>query len=162
MGDGFTNINCTIAIEKLSGTEIFYDADIFDYKETPIERKITYTKVISGLILPKTEAGLSKEINFNFISNDLKFEDLFDDSQTSSQSNWDVFDKYKISLTFTSDALIHKRIFYNAYIISYESRITDEILEGDIKFSFPLKNINGDSNFYVYDSNTDNDSVMGW
>ena len=149
--DGFADINCTITILK-NGDETPTDitANVYNYSEATLSRNINYTKTVGGVILPRNEKSTSKEVSFDYITNDASFDLLVDENVNTINQDWDTFDEYKIVLTFSNDnGDTYYKAFYNCIITSYETKLNNGVLEGNIAFTLPMKNINGDSNYMV-------------
>jgi len=166
MVDAYSDINTTIVIQKLGGSEVSYTGEIFNYNEEALKRTATYEKVVGGLILPTLESPSSKKISFEYVGSDLSFESLFDDSDANEISNWSNYDKYKVALKFTgTGSELQYRLFYNCYAIDNAVNLNDSVLKGKISFSLPMKNFNGDENFVVVDTEakkTAYDTTMGY
>ena len=135
-------------IYKLNSLE----SDIKNFSETVIERTVSYTKIIGGLILPKYETGIFKEVTFDFVTGDISIDNFFNDDDTTQNDNWDTFNKYNIIISFNSDTETYIKAYYNCIVKSLITVIDDEIVINKITFTLPLKNINGDSNFAVFDN----------
>lgn len=168
MADGFSTYNTTIEFVKMeTGSVISGDfaTEITGFEESAIERQVTYTKTIGGLILPKKETATEKTVTFNFIVTDAKFEQFISDVSADSVEDWDTFNKYKITLGFTDGTNNLLRVYYDAVITIATVMPEDDVLMGNITFSLPLKNILGNTTFYVFEDigdKTKHDSVMGY
>ncbi len=144
MSEGFSSINCSITFKnKHTGTELAYTADISNYTENAMERKVTYKELIGGMLLPQTKNPVFKEIEFEFVSGDSKFLSLINNSNSDFDFNNNNSDLFRIGLRFTDGSDNYFKMYYDAYVISLSSSINDEILSGKIKFSIPMKNIKG-------------------
>ena len=51
----FAIINSVVTIKQKSGISFNFTSEVTNFKETGIERKVTYTPIIGGRILPKME-----------------------------------------------------------------------------------------------------------
>jgi len=169
----FTNLNTTMEIRKYGvGSALGSDftTEITNFKEDATIRKINYTKVIGGLVLPRIDTALSKTVEFDFVVEDFKIIGMLNETSSDRISDMDIADndeRFKISLKFTDGSSYYNLFYYNAYVEELSHNIQNDVLFGKIKFSFPMKNINGDSNYYISQEDPDLavgsiDSIMLW
>lgn len=175
MAEAFSDIDCTITIrDKYTKTDKIITADIYSYTESGIDRKVDFKEVIGGMLVPEISNPKSNTISFKYISQDASFEKMMGhevDISDISKARWDWSnddikkDLYRIELKFSDGTNVFYKVYYDARIILLNNSVDNEILEGDIKFIIPLKNINGYVTYMVYDSEInmhDYDAIMGY
>ena len=165
MTTGLSTYNCTIQLKKKGGANNSYESDITNFSETAIDKRISYSQVISGLIVPKIEETIYKEVTFDFVIGGVDLERFIDDTYTNKVVDWDNTDQYRIVITFTNGIETYIKAYYNAYVKILDTYVENEVLKGKITFTLPIKDISGKINFAVYESLTDlsaKDIEMGY
>ena len=152
----FTDINTGIEIKRFGtvGSGSDFGAEITAFTEDNSIRKINYTQIIGGMIVPEVDNIISKTISFDFVVEDFDIIRILQNGGTSGSRITDLdineeLDKYKIALKFTSGTNYYHRFYYNAYVEEFTHSMDEGVLMGSIKFSIPIKNIKGDNNYYI-------------
>ena len=123
MTDGFSTYNTTIEFLKMETGSVIgsdFNTEITEFEESETVREVVYTKIIGGMILPRKETPTDKTISFKFVVTDAKFEQFISDLEADSVEEWDTFDKYKITLSFTDGTDDLLRVYYDAVVNSIE------------------------------------------
>ena len=84
---------------------------------------------------------------------------------TTFHQDWDTFDSYRITLDFSSDTETYIKSYYDCVIKSIKTNINDDVTTNTIVFSLPMKNIDGESTYAVFDNATDlatKNAMMGY
>jgi hypothetical protein len=153
MADGLSDIDCTVTIEKKGSSPVTITGDVYNLKESGFVRKVNYSRTIGGLILSNVENPTFLSVEFDFITPDTTYVDLT--HQGSNDWDFDSTDLYKIVIKFSDGTDFYGLLYYDCIVESLIMNINDGVLEGHIKFSLPIKNINGDTNYYHIDVSGD-------
>ncbi len=150
MAEGFQNLNTTVTIKsKASGaSDIVLTGEISNFIESGIERRVNYTKLVGGRVIPSLVNPLSYLVSFDFILVNGKLLDIAKDDWYFDMSN-DDNNKYMVQLNFSNSASeVFTKRYYDAYITIFKIESKDEVLQGKIEFTLPSISIDGNKTIY--------------
>lgn len=133
----YSTISSVIKIMRKGSTAITMTGEIFNFTEKGLDRKVTYTKVVGGKVIPRLENNNSYEVTFDFILNSTNIETLMSTNPIDFDLTTYANNLYKIVLNFTEGANFYTKRYYNCFITNLQINPTDEVLKGKITFTLP-------------------------
>jgi hypothetical protein len=153
MTEGFSTINSTISIISKNPYTVYdVTADIFNFSESGIKRKVGYKNIVGGRVIPTLTNALNVTVSFDFTVTGEDIQTMLALYDKEFDNSNDEKNQFLVQLNFTNTTEVFTKRFYNAYLIDYNINLSDDILEGKILFSLPFKDIDGNINIYSGDN----------